>query len=389
MNPKHLIETNRAATRALQERANERLVESYKKSWNVDLLAKDASGKPMFDFANPRFSWTKAREAAYKVAEKMREANAEAAFGQLLRAGINNIANTWYELVETNHEQVGATTVSNKAIELYAPLHRGAVPRRVQRGEKFPETKLQGLDIQMSNEKFGAIVGFERELFDDDQTGQVAQRARDIGENMRILEDAWFFQRFIGTAGSYAGDAIPASQTYATVWSTSLAGGGKNKPAAYAAFSSGGVQALDILLMKQLDLLGNKMLVQPNTLLVGTDLKFAARTLLNSEWYPSNATVKVSGSGAATDVGTNFARNVLDGLYNLVVSRFLPATAYALGEAGKGIIFQRRDPLEVVQENPQSGSAFSQDEFRFRSRARWEPDWIDPRFWALGSDGSV
>lgn len=384
MNPKHVMESNREATKSLNDSVQLRLVESLKAQYGVDV-----ADKATFDFAHPRFSWTKARESAYGLAAKLKEANAEAVFGQLLRAGINNIANTWYELVETNHEQVGATMTSNKAIELYAPLHRGALPRRVMRGEKFPETKVQGLDIQIQNEKFGAIVGFERELFDDDQTGQIAQRAKDIGENMRILEDAWFFTRFIGAAGSYAGDVIPASVTYPTVWSTALTGGGANKPTSYAAFSSGVVQALDLLLMNQLDLLGNKMLVQPNTLLVGTDLKFSARTLLNSEWYPSTAAVKISGTGADTGVGTAFAKNVLDGLYNLVVSRFLPRKAFALGEAGKGIILQRRDALEVVQENPQSGSAFSQDEFRFRSRARWEPDWIDPRFWALGNDGNT
>lgn len=389
MDPKHLMESNRAATKAIQENAQERLVESLKESYGIDLAAKDAKGVAVFNFTHPRFSWTKAREAAYKVAAKMKEANAEAVFGQLLRAGVSNVANTWYELVETNHEQIGATAVSNKAIELYAPLHRGAIPRRVLRGEKFPETKVQGLDIQIVNEKFGAIVGFERELFDDDQTGQIASRAKDIGENMRILEDAWFFTRFIGAAGSYAGDVIPASATYSTVWSTALSGGGSNKLGSYSAFSSANVQALDLLLMKQLDLLGNKMLVSPNTLLTGTDLKFAARTLLNSEWYPSTSAMGVAGTGASTGVGASYAKNVLDGLYNLVVSRFLPSKAYALGEAGKGIIFQRRDPLEVVQENPASGAAFSQDEFRFRSRARWEPDWIDPRFWALGNDGTV
>jgi hypothetical protein len=257
-------------------------------------------------------------------------------------------------------------------------------------GGQFPRTKIQGLDIQILNEKFGAIADFERELFDDDQTGQIAMRAKDIGENMKILEDAWFFTRFIGAAGSYAGDAIPASQTYATVWSTSLSGGGANKPASYGAFTPALVQAADLALMNQLDLLGNKMMVNPNTLLVGTSNKFTARTLLNSEWYPSTATVKIGGgAGADSTLGTTFAKNVLEGLYNLVVSRFLPVKAWSLGEAGKGIVFQRRDALEVIQENPASGMAFSNDVFQFRSRARWEPDWIDPRFWFLGNDGSI
>lgn len=385
MDPKNLLETNRAATKYLQGKSSNRLVENIKESYGVDV-----ADKGQFDFSHPGFSWTGLREASYRLASKLRETNAEGVFSALLRAGINNLANTWYELVETNHEKIGSTTVSNKLIELHAPLHRGQVPRRVERGQKFPETRLQGLDIQIQNEKFGAVIGFERELFDDDQTGQIAQRARDIGENMRILEDAWFFQRFVGTAGSYAGDVIPASQTYpGGVFSTSpMTGGGINATAS-AAFSSGQVQALHILLLNMLDLLGNKLLVNANTLLIGTDNTFSARTLLNSEWYPATVATKVSGSGADTQVGTAFARNVLDGAYNLVVSRFLPRKGYWLGESGKGIIMQRRDPLELIQENPQSGAAFETDEYRFRSRARWEPDWIDPRFWAQGNDGSV
>lgn len=390
----NILEANRGITGAVQKKFVTRLNEAMKSSYGVDFTDHNVfpfDGKSLSEGKAKSFNWKEFRESAYRVSKKKAmEANAEGAFGQLLRAGIQNIANSWYQIVETNHEKICETTTSNKLIELYAPLNRGAVPRRVQKGQKFPETKLAGLDVQIVNEKFGAISGFERELFDDDQTGQIGQRAMDIGENMRILEDAWFFQRFMGTAGSVGGDVIPASQTYSGgVWSASLTGGGSNRLAAYAAFSSGNVQALDILLMNQVDLSGNKMLVNPNTLLVGVNLKFAAAALLNSEWYPSTTGHKAGGNGTDTGIGGVNAKNVLQGLYSLVTSRFLPVKSYALGEAGKGIVMQRREALEVVQENPASGLAFEQDEFRMKSRARWEPDWIDPRFWSLGSDGTV
>ena len=390
----NILEANRGVLRGLQQKHIHRLNESVKRSYGVDLTNKALfpfDGASLKEGKLAGFSWKEYREAAYRVAaKKMMEANAEGAFGQLLRAGVSNVANEWYQLVETQHEKIGETTTSNKLIEAYAPLHRGAVPRRVQRGQKFPETKVQGLDVQIENEKFGALATFERELFDDDQTGQIGRRAMDIGENMKILEDAWFFQRFLGTAGSFAGDVIPASQTYnGGVFSTALTGGGSNRLASYAAFSSANVQALDLLLMQQLDLNGNKMLVNPNTLLVGTSLKFAGAALLNSEWYPSSTGHKVGGTGTDTGIGGVNAKNVLQGLYSLVVSRFYPNKAYSLGEGGKGIVMQRREALEVIQENPASGMAFEQDEFRMKSRARWEPDWIDPRFWAQGNDGSV
>lgn len=381
-----LAESNRNVSKSISDVYSKRMKESIKRAYKIDL-----DDKERFDFEHPMFSWKKFRENAYRLAEaNFQEANAENTMSQLLRAGINMIANNWYNLVDTNHEQVLQTVPSSKAIELYAPLARGGIPRRVPKGEQFPRTKLVGLDIQIANEKFGAISDFERELFDDDQTGQISQRSKDIGENMGILEDAWSFTRFIGAAGSFGGDTIPASVTYTTVWSTALTGGGANKPASYGAFTQANLQAADMGLMNQLDLNGNKMLVNPNTLLVGVSNKFTARALLNSEWYPSSATMKVGGgSGADSTIGTTYARNVMEGLYNLVVSRFLPVKSWAIGEAGKGIVFQRRDPLEMIQENPQSGMAFSQDVYQFRARARWEPDWIDPRFWYLGNDGSV
>lgn len=386
MEPKHIYESNRKLKVALADRADHRLQESIRSAFGVDLTDKEK-----FDFTNPLFDWKGFRESAYKVARRtLQEANAEGVFNALLRAGINTITNGWYQLVETNHEKICAMTTSTHAVEPYAPVHRGSTPRRVPRGTQFPEVKVAGpLDIQMLNEKYGAICGLESELFEDDQSGVIQSRVQDIGPQMAILEDAWTFQRFIGTAGSYGGDVIPASATYTTIWSTSLTGGGSNK-INYTAFTSDAIQALDILLMAQKDLLGNYLLVNPNTLLVGRNLKFAARTLLNSEWYPATTPMLVGGTGGgSTTIGTTYARNVLDGAYNLVVSRFLPAKAYSLGEAGKGIVFQMRDGLSVIQENPQSGLAFSSDEYRYRSRARWAVDWVEVRFWALGNDGTV
>ena len=389
VNLTHTQEANRQILSSMLRSEESKLQEGISKRYGVDILDKDT-----FDFTNPMFSWKKLEEASVRLAERLREAEAVGVHQALLRAGINMIANTWYETVDTPYEKICATTVSNKFMELYAPMHIGAIPRRVERGAKFPQGKLVGMDIQLRNETFGLIMSLERVLFEDDQTGQIQQRAMDAGKNMRILENAWFATKFIGAASSYAGDPIPASETKPSdeanwPWSDAMVGGGKNKLAGYAAFSSPNLQALDIILMNQLDKNGNKLLVTPDTLYIGTDVKFAAATLLNSEWYPATTSMKVSGTGADTGVGITFAKNVMEGLYNLIVDRFLPKKAYSIGQAGKGSIFQRRTALEMTQENPQSGLSFDQDEYRFRARSRWNTDWIDPRFWALGNDGTV
>lgn len=378
-----LLEANRELREGLQERAIDAMLESCRRSFGVDLADEET-----FDFRSPFFSWRAFREAAYEVAgERLMEANAENVFGQLLRGGINMTANYWYNMVQTNHELVGQTTFSTHALELHAPMYRGSVPRRVPKGGRFPEMQVSGKDIQIVNEKFGSITTIERELVDDDQTGQISQRVQDAGSNMRILEDAWFFQRFIGTAGSFAGDVIPASQTYPSGPFTT---GQKNRPASYVAFNSDAIQAGDIALMDMVDPNGNKLLVNPNTLLVGTKNKFTGAALLQSTSYAATTPHLVGGTGGTSStIGTTFAKNVLEGLYTLVVSRFLPGKAWALGEGGKGMVFQRRDATEMTQESVMAGAAFTNDEYRFKSRGRWEPDWIESLFWYLGNDGTV
>ena len=377
-----LLESNKKVRDGMNNIFYQKMVESIKRSYGLDI-----SKKEIYEFSDPFFSWKGLKEASINHASThLRETEAENVFQALLRAGINNIVNSWYQLVPTNHEQVMQTTISNKAIELYAPLQRAGVPKRIQKGAPFKEVKVEGLDIQLVNWKFGAIMSIERELIDDDQTSQILDRARDIGENMAIIEDAWAFTKFIGSASTYAGDIIPASETYTTVWSTSLTGGGANKPSSYVAFNPDALQAAHMALMNQLDVQGNKMLVMPNTLLVGVSNIFTARTIMNSEWYVGTSAQLVGGTGGTgSTIGTTHALNVMKGLYDIVESRFLPVKAWALGEAGRGIIFQRRDPVEMIQENPQSGNSFNADEYRFRSRARWNVDWVDPRFWYLGN----
>jgi len=168
-------------------------------------------------------------------------------------------------------------------------------------------------------------------------------------------------------------------------------GGGANRLAAYAAFSQTILQQLDNLLFQQLDQNGNKLVVNPDTLFLGSALRFPGRALLNSMWYPSTASLKVATAsvGADTAIGTTYAENTMKGLYRPVESRYLPQKAYGIGEAHKGMVEQVASGLSVVQENPMSGKSFDQGEYRFKAEKFWEMDWIDPRFWALGNDGSI
>ena len=214
----------------------------------------------------------------------------------------------------------------------------------VPRGTPFREQKIQApYDIQLINEKYGALASAPQELIDDDQTGQIIDRIKDIGPNMALLEEAWVMGVFISPSGGtlYQGEIIPASVTKPSIetsstwpWSTSLLGYGQNRLTSYTVFSNNSVQQADYLLIIQKDENANYMAVDPDTLLVGPGLVITfGRTLMNSTWYPSTAAQLVGGGAVgstATNLGTTFAENQMKGMYNLVVSRFLPSGAWAI-----------------------------------------------------------
>lgn len=342
------------------------------------------------NFSSPRFNWGKFKESAFKLARRMREANSASTFGQLFRVGAQTIANEWYQKTDVTYKSWIQEVTSNKRQEWYPPMFKATPPRRTATGEKFKNQKVAGLDIVMVNYKAGGILGFERELWDDDQTGQIQRRISDGSENMAVMEEAWAYARFIGAATTYGDDMIPASQTKPATeanwpWApatAALVGGGFNRPASYATFTQALLISAWQQLYNQLDGLGYKMLVQPDTILCSRIDTFAIKTVLNSEYYPV-------GAQSAGVVGGAFAKNVLKGLANEITSRFMPDKAWALGQSGRGMVFQRRDPVEIIMEAPNSGLSFEQDEMRGRIRSRWEVDWIAPHFWFLGNDGTV
>lgn len=367
-----------------------------KESFRMDLTNKEK-----YQFDSPFFSIKAFRETAYKLARegKFREAEPVSAFSALFRALVNNVAANWYQLQPTVFEQIVAVTPSTHYVEPYAPMHRGGMPKRVGGSDNpIKEVKTGTVfDIQIQNAKFAGITAVPEELIKFDMTGQVMQRIQDIGPNMAVYEDAYAAAKFIGDATTFMGDAIPASATKPSnetsstwPWSTAFLGGGANRQASYAAFSSGKVQELWNLLAQQKDANGNKLVVNPDTIFHGSSLKFAVSTLLNSTYYPATSAMSqaISG-GTTTGIGTTFAENVLKGLFNPVMSVHLPQTAWGIGQAHKGLIQQVASGLTVVQETPNSGKSFDSGETRLKAQKYFETDWIDPRFWALGSDGTV
>ena len=332
-----------------------------------------------------------------EAAKKLRESDSVTAFPGVLRAGVQSIVNSIYESVETTFSDWAHVVSSTKLEELYAPIQGIGFPSQIGESEVYPEVGAAGLDIKLRNRKFGTLMSVNRELMELDQTGQFQKQAGLLGEYAKQVLEVYCYGKLASVAGAkYANISVPTSETKpadeATYpWSTSLVGGGANRPASYAALSQSTLQAGIIGLMNQLNLLGLKMSVNPKRLLISPYYRFDAAVLLNSGWYPTGATAGSTGSVGAI--------NPLSGILDLTTSRFMfdnngsvnasSKAWYIVDDSKPFFVCQVNVPAEVQLENPASGQSFDRDIVRFKLRVMANADFIDPRFAWRGSDGSV
>ena len=385
---KNTAEQNRKVLegRTWKSEAEKEMKEDMQRKFGVDVTDPKA-----FPIMEAGFSFKKMRQ-------QLREADAASSFPQVLRAGVQAIVNSMYQSVPTTFEDWAHVIPSTKDTELYAPLHGLAFPQEVGRQEKYPETRAAGLDIKLSNRKYGTMYPIERELLDDDQTGQFQKQAGLLGEYAKQVLEVLAYAKLASVSGmKYGNLSIPTTETQPSTestypWSTALVGGGANRPSSFGALSQANIQAGFIAMMNQLNLLGLKMSVNPDRLLISPHYNFDLSVLLHSAYYPS-------GAAAAGNVGGAFAINPIQGIADKTVSRFMfdhngsvsaDSKAWYLMDSKKPwFIVQVREAAVVEQENPTAGLSFDSDVIRFKVRTRANADHIDPRFAWQGSNGSV
>ena len=372
-----------------------------KKKLGYDMFSEEASevalvkkNLPMFERG---FSWK-------KVQQKLIEADSASTFPQLIRAGVQLSVNSAYQTVEITHDDWTTTIPSSKETELYAPLHGVGFPSEVGRQETYPEQGIAGLDISLTNKKFGEIFAFEWELGEDDQTSQVEQQSALLAEYMAQAIEVYCYGKLASVANmAYANLSVPKTETKDPQETTSsypyapasapFLGGGYNRPASFGTLTQANVQTAKTTLINQLNKLGLKMSVNGKRLIVGPTNEFNASILLNSAFYPSTV------SGSAGAVGGSFAINPIKGIADLTVSRFVfkndgtcdgsSSAWYLMDDSKPFFVVQLREPVSVIQESPDAGESFNRDVIRFKARSRFNCDFIDPRFVFQGDDGSV
>lgn len=330
------------------------------------------------DFLDPGFSFESLREAAEKVSE-LTEANAETSYGYLLRGAVQEFANDAYTDHPVIYPNLVAMVDSTKRTEVYGGLYRSTLPSEVEVGEEFQESNFKGFEREIRNRKFGRVEKFERELFDDDQTGQVRRRAGDMGEGYRTFEEIYVVNRLFGLARTDEGVDVPAS-TYGsgTVFSTAIG----NRPGSFARLSQSTLEAAHVAIRKIVDPVGRKFVVVPRILVTSVDDELEAKRILGSPQMANYSSDSTAGPMA-------MRINPLYGVYTPFSTPFVKTNAWGVGDPKRGFVFQRRDPIEIRQEDPGAGDSFKKEVYAYRIRSRWEADWVEPRFFYVGDDGTV
>lgn len=377
--------------------------ESFQKKNGFDFA--DASKFPVMEAG---FDWRKvANKCGYPSLDvAFKEADSGSAFVQVLRAGVQTIVNSMYMTVPTTYEAWTTTVNSKLNTELYAPLHGISFMREVGAQELYGESRAAGLDIKLVNRKYGTMFAVEKELLEDDQTGQFAKQAGLLGEYARLAMEVIVMAKTAGkfsggALANYAGLSIPNTETQPsneanypfTSSAAPFVGGGSNRPVSFGTLTQPNIQAGYIGLMNQLNLLGLKMQVDPQTIMIGPKYRFDLAVLLNSSFYPSQVSTSAGTTGSA------FAINPIESIAKAVITRFMfdntgsvsnNSSAWYICDSNKPFfVSQLRNAAEVTQEAPNAGQSFDRDVIRFKVTMRGNADYIDPRFMWQGSDGSV
>jgi phage major head subunit gpT-like protein len=390
------------STRNSKEENLEVLKECLYKTQEFETLRESISARFGFDILDAEKFPVHKRNFSWKAVEKklaMREADSSSSFAQVLRAGIQLIVNQMYETVPTTFEDWTHVIQSNKSEELYAPLHGIGFPSEVAKQEAYEEVSAAGLDIKLKNRKYGEMFAVEKELLEDDQTGQFKQQVGLMAKYLKQVIEVLAYGKLASVNNMKYGnlkvrksETKPDDEANYPYSASGFIGGGKNRFVTHQALSQPAIQDAIIALMNMTNKLGLKMGVDPRRIIVSPRYRFDIAVLLNSSYYPS-------GAAPSGQVGGAFAINPLQSALVPTISRFVfdhtgkvdgnSKAWYIVDDSAPFFVVQIREAAHVEQEATNAGQSFERDIIRFKAYTRCNADFIDPRFCFQGNDGSV
>jgi hypothetical protein len=321
------------------------------------------------------------KEAARQLRDKMglREDVATSQVYALATGLVTQNLSNAYEVVPTVYREVAKILSSTRAEETYFPLQGANVPSPVEDDEALPTSSLGGNLTRIRNYKFGEILELSNTLEEDDQTGQVAEQASNLGDKMAYAEEQWWASQLITAYatgnirqadGGSAGGIIPGA---CIAGSAPVGYGGPVTTAGIP--TRDGIANLFTAADYITNVLGDLALFEVDCGVFANADKITVNTILKSDFNPNTP------ANTPNTVNGIFARNQLEDIFVAKFTRFFKFFAgqtlsgagnpWFLGEAGKIGAFQDRTPLTVIMEVPNAGDSFNKSVRRTKCERRF------------------
>ena len=287
----------------------------------------------------------------------------------LLLPGLKTAFFGTFEEMGHQYQDISTLIPSDKDTEHYAWL--GALPGVNEFLDERRVGDLKEYEYFIKNKTWESTISVDRAAIEDDQYGQLAIRAKQMGasgaQHLDLLTYGMLEGGFVNPC--FDGAAFFGSHTQGGITQVNRAGD---------ALSAASLQTAITKMMRFQDDQGRPMGVIPDKLVVSPENFFEATVLLNSAFYPD----------LVTTASQELAMNPLKGLLSLTVSPYLasPNNWYLLDtkRVVKAVILQMRKDFEFEALEQNSETGFLKDVFYYGVRARYNAGYGDWRA-AFGS----
>lgn len=297
------------------------------------------------------------------------EAVASTSFPKLTGELINSTLISAYDGAATIGDDLITTVSSNVEIETFAGITAAETPIEVGEGQEYSDSSITEKYVTARSRKFGRLLSLTEETLYFDKTGQIIDRAREIGTQAAQYKEMQIVQ---GAIDQLSGASVYNPSSVGTAVYSTTNGNLKSSNA----FSEGGLEAVQRLahIMKN-DSLGDDedsyilINLENTVLLVPQELELEAWQMANSILIPE---------------GSENAMNFYKGKFKVRSSPYLTAdsaTTWYWGDFKKNYRWVEVWPLQTFTQPPTHEDAFKSDiKTRFKVRYFGTPTFLDVKY---------
>jgi hypothetical protein len=287
--------------------------------------------------------------------ERVAEAMASSSFPVITRQLLHPTVIAAYELAYGDTGQLVTEIPVARDEEKLAGFTDPQGLERVGQLMPYEESVLDEKYVLLKSFKFGRIISLSREMILFDQTGQIVERARRIGEMAGYHKAEFIIKKAcslttVAITNEAANQSLFWNGTARTMYANDHSSFDvqTNDNLQTTAFSTAGIKASMLLLRKMKNQVGQFINVSlPIDLLIPPDLEEDAWMLANSEHQYDNA---------------ENAKNPYKNKFNIIISSFLTdAEDYYIGNFKKQTYWGTVWPIETSEQASNSEKAFEND----------------------------